>query len=324
MKLPKFARHPVTTKGRQHGLSLVELMVALTIGLFLIGAVVSIYVATSRGTRGSTEESQMNEDASLALEILQQQLRLAAFSGFAAGGDRNFQDQAMTACNGGFNDNTVADFATLACVSNDDNPRPDSIAVRYEATLLNSQSVTVAGVQQPANCAHEGIAGWFGPSNVPLAENRYFIEDDPATNVPSLRCVGRNGANLSNAATVIPNIEDLQILYAVTRTPVVDEPLPHQVTGYLRADEVNALPNGWQRVAGARICIVARSTERFEAIAPELRQYRDCAGNQVAAPADGLLRRAFVTTVMARNLRPGVPAPFAVGANPWDIFEGEE
>jgi type IV pilus assembly protein PilW len=317
----------------QRGLSLVELLVALTVGLFLLGAVGSIYVATSQSTRGSTQEAQMNEDANLALEILQQQVRLAGFSGFRAGAERNFQAQALFGCNGAFNDVNEGDFNALACANNGANTNADAFVVRYEATLLNSQPVTPAGGggQLPANCVHEGIAPWFaaGAANVSVAENRYFVAPDPANNnVPSLRCRGRvNAAGFSNVNTVIPNIEDMQILYAVTRLPAVDDVLPHQITGYLRADEVTALPTvggigPWSRVAGLRICLVARSTERFAALPEELRQYVDCTGARVTAPNDGLIRRAYTTTVMARNLRPGLPAAFVAGANPWDLITG--
>ena len=50
--------HP--SRRSQRGLSLVELMIALTIGLFLMGAVGIIYVNTATTSRGSTLESQMN------------------------------------------------------------------------------------------------------------------------------------------------------------------------------------------------------------------------------------------------------------------------
>lgn len=338
------ARRTLSRRGRaqstqtlQRGVSLVELMVAMTVGLFLLGAVGSIYVSTSQSTRGSTQEAQMNEDANLALEILQQQIRLAGYSGFRAGAERNFQGRAVFGCNGAFSDIGQADFDLLACANDGVNANPDALAVRFQATNLNSQPVMPAagGAQLPANCAHEGISFWFDPDGlgpavpVAVAENRYFIAPDPANgNVPSLRCRGRNGAGFSNIATIIPNIEDMQILYAVTRLPELDEVLPHQITGYLRADELNALPviggiGPWSRVAGARICLVARSTERFAALPEALRQYVDCAGNRVAAPNDGLIRRAYTTTVMARNLRPGLPAPFVANTNPWNLLTGE-
>lgn len=319
-------------------MSLVELLVALTVGLFLLGAVGSIYVATTQSTRGSTFEAQMNEDAALALDLLRQQFLLAGFSGFQAAPNsdlRNFQGQAVMGCNGGFsnanlNANT-ADFAALACSNAADNTDPDAIAIRYEATLLNSFQVVSGGVNLPANCAYEGIQAWNvgGGINVSLAENRFFIAPDPNNgDTPSLTCRGRNGADFSARAFLIPNIEDLQILYAVTRLPVTDQALPHQVTAYLRADEINALAAGgglnpWSRVAGARICVVARSPERVAGLTTELRQYVDCSGARVTAPNDGLVRRAYVTTVMARNLRPGLPAPYSAGSNPWSILTGE-
>lgn len=327
----------VRTAQSQQGVSLVELLVAMTVGLFLLGAVGSIYVTTSQSTRGSTQEAQMNEDAALGLEVLQQQVRLAGYSGFRSGAERNFQGRALFGCNGAISDIGQADFDQLACAINGANANPDAFVVRFQATVLNSQPVTPTGggLQQPANCVHEGIAAWFDPDGagpaaaVPVAENRYFVAPDPANgNVPSLRCRGRNGPGFSNVATIIPNIEDMQILYAVTRLPSVDEVLPHQITGYLRADQISALPvvggvSPWSRVAGARICLVARSTERFAAMPEALRQYVDCAGNRVTAPNDGLIRRAYSTTVMARNLRPGLPAPFVANTNPWKLLTGE-
>ena len=45
------------SRRNQLGLSLVELMVALTIGLFLTGAVGIIYVNTATSSRGSTPTS---------------------------------------------------------------------------------------------------------------------------------------------------------------------------------------------------------------------------------------------------------------------------
>lgn len=334
-------RH-LTTRPIQRGVSLVELLVAMTVGLFLLGAVSSIYVATSQSTRGSTQEAQMNEDATLGLEILQQQLRLAGFSGFRAGAERNHQGRSLSGCNGAFsnvnNTTNEINFDLLTCANNAANATPDALVVRFQATTLNSQPVTPAagGAQQPANCVHEGIAAWFDPDGagpavaVALAENRFFVAPDPANgNVPSLRCRGRvNAATFSSVSTIIPNIEDMQILFAVTRLPAVDEVLPHQITGYLRADQVNALPavggiGPWSRVAGARICLVARSTERFARLPVALRQYVNCAGNRVTAPDDGLIRRAYTTTVMARNLRPGLPAPFVANTNPWNLLTGE-
>lgn len=314
---------------RQRGLSLVELLVAMTVGLFLLGAVGSIYVATSQSTRGSTQEAQMNEDATLALEILQQQFRLAGFSSLAGtDNERRFSGRPLFGCDGAFNNNNAAAFSNLACANAANSLTPDSFVVRYEANLRNSQNADGA----PANCIHEGIAAWTtagnpgdgAAANISLAENRYFVAPDPNNNnVPSLTCNGRTGDAFSGATPVIPNLIDMQIRYAMTRPPVAGDVLPHQITGYRRAWEINAIgPAAWSRVAGARICLIAQTSERQGNLPDELRQYRDCDGAAQTAPV-GFQRRAYVATVMARNLRPGLPDAFSMGNNPWNGILGE-
>ena len=315
----------------QRGLSLIELMVAMTIGLFLMGAVVIIYVNTSTTSRGSTLESQMNEDASLALEVLQQQIRLAGFSSVDASGARVFPGRAVFGCDGLFSDlsppsplpSAVA-FENLACT----NAGPDALAVRYEATVLNSQPVTnAAGATVPSNCANQGIGAWNAQAEgaasatpLSLADNRYYIAND-ADGTPSLFCRGRTGAGFGAAIALIPNIEDMQIQYAVTALPTAGNPIPHQVAGYVAANNValGATAANWSRVAAIRICLLARTAQTAptgDNNTSDLGQYVDCNG-AVQTNTDRRLRRAYVTTIQLRNMRPGLPADYAAGEDPW-------
>jgi type IV pilus assembly protein PilW len=337
----------------QQGLTLVELMVAMTIGIFLVGAVGIIYVNTSTTSRSSTLESQMNEDAALALELLQQQIRLAGYSSVDTDGIRQFSGIAVRGCDGGFavggtaadNDGTTA-FSSLECktgATDDDN---DALAVRYEATLLNSQEVTDAGgVKRPGNCIHEGISAWdasgaggSSANNVALADNRYYIADDG--DVPSLFCKGRKDANFSNATALIPNIEDMQITYGVTAAPEENKPFPNQITAYVKASDtvLGATAENWSRVVAIRICLLARSANPVPAgnnavgraasgsgatavaEVQGLGTYVDCEGTK-QTKSDRYLRRAYATTIQLRNMRPALPAPYEAPAgevsDPW-------
>lgn len=360
-------KHLHPSRRSQRGLSLVELMIALTIGLFLMGAVGIIYVNTATTSRGSTLESQMNEDAALALELLQQQIRLTGFSNVdTASGNRLFPGQAVRGCDGGFTDNDAGtSFDDLAC--NADGDGPDALAVRYEASLLNSQSAGGA----PGNCAHQGLAQWDATAagatinNIFLADNRYYIAND-VDGTPSLFCQGRVGepgaANEGPAGTgygaataLIPNIEDMQVQYAVTAFPTVGDPLPHQVAGYANANEetdaTDASPrfpaledltipagtpadiNNWSRVAAVRICLLARSARPVPTgdnpvgtanadgttLTAGLGTYVDCKGDSRTA-TDRFVRRAYVTTIQLRNMRPGLPRDFEEGGNPWQYM----
>lgn len=69
---------------RQQGLSLVELMVSLVVGLILIYGVSEIYV-NSKGTYNTNEEmSRMQENARFAFDLMVPRLRLAGYTGCVA------------------------------------------------------------------------------------------------------------------------------------------------------------------------------------------------------------------------------------------------
>lgn len=339
MKAQQFLRRS-TMRPSQRGMTLVELMVAMTIGIFLVGAVGIIYVNTTTTSRSSTLESQMNEDATLALELLQQQIRLAGYTSVAATGARQFPGIAVRGCDGGFatggtvDDNAgTTDFKSLAC--NTDTTGDDALAVRYEATLLNSQEVKDSGgVARPGNCIHEGITAWdakddggASANTVALADNRYYVAND--NGVPSLFCKGRKDATFSAATALIPNIEDMQITYGITAAPEDNKPFPNQITAYVDANHaaLGATLKNWTRVVAVRICLVARSANPVPtgsnavgsaasgsgatavAEVQGLGTYVDCGGTK-QTKSDRYLRRAYVTTIQLRNMRPALPAPY--------------
>jgi len=66
---------------KQSGLSLVELMIALTIGLLLLTGLSLIFVNSSEANRELQKTSQQIENGRYAIDILSQDLRLAGFYG---------------------------------------------------------------------------------------------------------------------------------------------------------------------------------------------------------------------------------------------------
>lgn len=74
-------KSPIRTKRRQRGVSLIELMVALLIGLFLIFGAVTIY-QQSRNTFRTTEAvARLQEVARLAFDVLEADVRMASYWG---------------------------------------------------------------------------------------------------------------------------------------------------------------------------------------------------------------------------------------------------
>ncbi len=71
----------VTAMGREKGFSLVELMVAMTIGLFLLAGLLYVYIGASQSSRFQGALSQMQTNARYAFELMSRDIRMAGFTG---------------------------------------------------------------------------------------------------------------------------------------------------------------------------------------------------------------------------------------------------
>jgi len=312
-------------------LSLIELMVSLVLGLFLVGVVAMTYIQTAGGTRFGALESQMNEDGALALNLLRSQLNLAGYSALNADGTRIFRGLPLRGCDGGFTPQTESQaFDTLSCVNDTGS---DALAVRYQATLSNAQAIPgpiPTAPEMPGNCANVAMSTTrVNGVDIVLADNRFYIAADTSNGgAPTLYCRGAEPAGMG-ASAMIPNVERLQIRYAITRLPQVDAVPPHQVTALVDA---SALPNDqWTRVAAVELCIVmrtARPVPRGDVSAADTASFLDCDGQRNTANTDGRLRRAYRALVPLPNLRPALPSPYrldnGVAANPYaHLTEGD-
>lgn len=78
----KLGKHTVRTlPGKQSGFSMVELMVAVTIGLILLAGVSSILVSTKKSYNTQDANGRMQENARIAMMILTRELRNAGYIG---------------------------------------------------------------------------------------------------------------------------------------------------------------------------------------------------------------------------------------------------
>jgi len=69
---------------RQRGFSLVELMVAMTIGMIVLAGVAYLYVESRQSFRSMDNLSRMQESARYALEIISRDIRMAGYRGCAS------------------------------------------------------------------------------------------------------------------------------------------------------------------------------------------------------------------------------------------------
>ena len=64
-----------------NGFSLIELLVAMTLGLFLIGGAITMFMSNSRTYNEQVSMSRLQENARFALDILMRDIRIAGYSG---------------------------------------------------------------------------------------------------------------------------------------------------------------------------------------------------------------------------------------------------
>jgi len=301
------------------GFSLVELMISMTIGIIMIAACMSVFLASTRATRITEAQVRLNEDAQAALNILSQQIRMAGFNGFQpnrsvnslrnpvydiktthpvypSGAPFNASSIELRGCDGQLIPNIAKSdtIANLDCLAGS----TSSIAVSYEADKYN----TVPDVNGfPTDCLGNklpSITVFFAdaPANAPVtyavADNRFYI--DYAKGAPGLYCRG-NGGN--EPQSLVDNVEDIKFLYGISGNS------SSVVAGYLTATDIANLTispeQQWGKVLSVRICILMRSEVPVVANQDSAR-YINCNG-ELTTVNDLRLRHAYSTTIALKN-----------------------
>jgi type IV pilus assembly protein PilW len=312
------------------GLTLIEMMVSITIGMIVVIAIVAMYAGASNAARTAEAQGRMNEDAHAALTILTQQIRMAGSNPIqpnrTTAAPRNpvfpAGTYAIRGCKSTFSNITsTVSIQSLTCAGGT-STLPDSIAVSYEADIYNTVPTTTSptratdcvGSALTATSTNVVTATTTGAgtttSNITyyVADNRFYIGTSTAITSPSLYCKGSN----SSPQPLVENIEDMQFTYGTSPASAGTS----TVAGYLDAAgvETNAVADStgatlsglatssarWARVITVRICVLARS-ERPAAVDAASAQYIGCNGTLITNPPDLRLRRAYHTTVVLRN-----------------------
>jgi type IV pilus assembly protein PilW len=81
MKYPKPNSFPYHSTKTMTGASLIEIMIALTAGVFVIAGIGYAYIGTKQSFRGQDVLARMQEGARAAFELLEKDIRMAGFQG---------------------------------------------------------------------------------------------------------------------------------------------------------------------------------------------------------------------------------------------------
>lgn len=305
MKVVKYSHSGI----RQIGVTLVELMVAIAIGLIITVAVIEFYLQSLRSQTAQVDVVMVNENMRFAFDLISREIRKSGFSnvwqgGVTAGG--NFCSTGTSQLLG-LNDPATIDTSSATLVgtattiyssySNGGNSSSnDVLQVKYygEDTAGTSPIYDCQGF--PVNA---GV----------MVKDTLFVAADPANNnEPTLYCHSSNPNSGQTALPVVPGIESLQLLYGedANADGIIDRYVPWQIV--TNTDNVTSI----------KVSIVARGTSVSNVSAPTTpmthfsSSYPAVANGDSSAifpypgvnvPSDNRLRKMLSTEVAFRNYR---------------------
>lgn len=299
------------------GFSLIELMISMTIGLFIISAISVALIASSSGARTNDRTAELQMNGRYALQILRQDLQHAGFMGLtftepslidlgsidsecAAGFVANIRQRIW-----GANDNNPF---SATCIPSDRYSRGDILVIRR----LSLNPVTTLA----ANTVHFRSAFSMGKAFVgttpptpttwptPWQDHRvevlvYYVS--PCTNspcenppVPALYRVRLGpGPAMTTHELVASGVETMQIRYAR---------LNDSNTQFSDANNINgssvATPSDWDAVSAVHVSLLVRNT------LPETGYTYSTSytlGDQTIAVSDSFRRQVFEAVIQLRN-----------------------
>lgn len=259
----------------QTGFSLVELMIAITLGLIVLLAISSIYIGSQQTYRVQEDNARIQEAGRYALEVIGRNIRQAG-----ANAEMTFNKMAVD-----LQCNVVGVCDAIRGVDGATVTDPDTLTVQFYA----GSEELIAGLWIARDCTG-------GQAALGVVVTNTF--DLTAGN---LRCTG---SVLGVAQSLVANVDDFQVVYGID-TGGSGSP------GYQSADLYVAAPTAAQfpNVVTARVCVRLKSANN--GLTPSPQKYLNCAGALgtatgaaafTTAPAGDLfLHRSFVATYNLRN-----------------------
>ena len=265
---------------KQSGLSLIELLVAMVIGLFIMTGISSVYVGNKRSNMTSSEVSQLQDNGRAVLQLLTDVIQHTGYtSTSAAPVDSMFIRGAVptSMCSDGAD--SVENTALFSPLANN-TAYGDTIGVVYMGD--DKLNIDCASNALPTTCHYGGTAA--------TAASRiynYFSVQQNTSGVPVLMC---SGSRTNTAQEVAEGVENIQFTYGedIDNDGIADR--------YVNSPSVV----NWGSVVSVNIAVLVRSLAPI-GVANSSRSYQ-LSEDTIVTTNDKYLRAVFTSTVRLRNV----------------------
>lgn len=263
---------------KTRGMSMVELLVALTIGSFLMWGAITVYSRSRTTYQVSEQVSRLQENARYAVSVIEPDLRLAnmwglmndptivtgaalptqavsPLSGTTTNCGTNFALNLLDIIRGDNNAYTLGPARVAACNAYNNNAQPgaDTITVRRvtqaaTAATNNTLQLYVTRSGTFSQVFKNGVApGALGP-NAEIHDvivNTYYIDRDSVgrVGIPALRRISLISGPAFSDQEVISGVEDLQVQLGIDLGRDADN------NGVVDDIDVNGVPDSYTGIA---------------------------------------------------------------------------
>jgi type IV pilus assembly protein PilW len=321
-KCPARRGGPVTRMHRrQRGMTLIELMVSMTLGLLLSGAVTALYLTTRQTSRQGDALTQMNANAQMVMDLIGRDIQMAAYypaplprdTSAAAAHERGTYFNSVTSAPSAYNDGLFGceaasfDPSTPDCATSAGATAPDSIVISYfsddhfgSGSRLGLQNDCLG---QPVDTSATSYNEARRADDLPVQiVNHYALVtqtltlDSSTITTKALACQG-NGKPTGSYVAIASGIEDLQLSYGVAETAGSLSPS--------RFYNATGVGTKWPQVTAVKVCLLVRSIEAVRMSdkgGTSARTYVDCQGNtQTLGASNRALFRRYEQVFAVRN-----------------------
>lgn len=324
----------------QRGLTLIELLVALGLGLLVVIIAATALLTGQQGYRAVDASTQLRDRERFATDLISRVIIQAGFQDF---GTTTVAVRSSAALQGvdpepdlyGWNNAVYARpsdliLSTTNKIANENRPASctvndtsckngsDMLVIRYQG--VNSPASASTPDNTMINCAGQSERGLITGDLNERAASVFYISRG-TNGEPSLSCVYYNFAtSVWVAAPILEGVESLQFLFGTDQVspnlaPSLTAAQDSVADRWLRADELTVAGNtaatreNWRRVRAVRVGLVLRgptgsaplaATSTLAPLGPLYASPNDT-GSSFSAAADGRLRLQSTFTVHMRN-----------------------
>jgi type IV pilus assembly protein PilW len=316
---------------RSAGMTLIELMVSLAIGLFLMLGAMTVYLQSRQTFQVNESISRLQENGRFALDALEPDIRMGHYWGLTTRTNKiqgratpsemssiavtddcgtNWSidlDAGLTAANGdydwdcdAFGDGAQANSDTLvvrrAAEEATATPAANTLYIqsaRFQDSQLFEGATVPAGYSAATSESHELVVdGYY------VSQSSVLGDDIPSLRVKKLG-TGSAGPTVTDEE-VLPGVEDMQVQFGID-TDAFGAPNRGSIDQYVNPGDT-ILANPDVQILAVRIWLRIRA-ERPEPGFTDDRSYT-YADQDIDPPMDGYRRMVVSKTIYIRNARP--------------------